>query len=93
VGTAGRKVKGGKLLRVRLEHDGSAITEVLITGDFFLHPEEGLAWLEEGLRGVPVRESERELALRIEGIVAEKHLMVLGFGPADLAATIKEAMA
>ncbi len=93
MGTAGRKVKGGKLLRVSLEHDGGVITEIVITGDFFLHPEEGLARLEEKLRGASLRESERDLAARIEALIAEDRLTVLGFGPADLAATIKEAAA
>lgn len=91
MGTAARKVRGGKLLRVRLEHDGSVITKVLITGDFFLHPEEGLVKLEGELLGTPLQESEQDLALRIEAILAEKRLTVLGFGPGDLAATIKEA--
>jgi lipoate---protein ligase len=93
VGTAGRKVNGGKLLRVRLEHDGSALTEIEITGDFFLHPEEGLVRLERDLWGVPIGESEQHLALRIEASIAENRLLVLGFGAADLAGLIKEALA
>ncbi len=91
MGTASRKVRGGKLLRVRLKHDGSTITEIMITGDFFLHPEDGLAMLEVALLGTSIEESERELAKRVEGVLSENRLVILGFGPADLAAAIKEA--
>lgn len=53
------KVKGGKLLRVRLraEHEPHGvpyIVELAVTGDFFMHPEEALDILEQALLGAPL---------------------------------------
>jgi lipoate-protein ligase A len=91
VGTSSRKVKGGKYLRVNVEHDGSVVNGVKITGDFFFHPEDKLSLLESELVGTPIDESDQNLAARIGVILSENRLTVLGFGPADLAALIKEA--
>ena len=92
VHTVRRKVKGGKLLQVQLEQDGSFVTLVTITGDFFIHPEEGLNLLEKGLVGVPVQEDVVRLSKRVEVIIKENGLTVLGFSPPDLAASIREAL-
>ena len=44
--TAEEKVPGGKLARVTIGQDG----RVEISGDFFAHPEEGIALVEDALR-------------------------------------------
>jgi hypothetical protein len=59
--SAEEKVPGGKLVRVTVRDDG----DVEITGDFFAHPEEGIAVIERGLTGlegtVPPDEAEKWL--------------------------------
>ena len=45
------KVEGGKMLRVRGETSGGRISSIVITGDFFLHPEEAIESLETSLKG------------------------------------------
>ncbi|MBN1873227.1 MAG: biotin--protein ligase [Anaerolineae bacterium] len=54
--SADYKVKGGKLLRVRLNVDAGMIRTVRITGDFFMHPEDALETLEHSLIGIPFQE-------------------------------------
>jgi len=90
-GTAARKVRGGKLLRVRADHDGNTLVGVAITGDFFLYPEEGLSVLEKMLAGAPLHEGDEQMAARIETIMTGSGIVSLGFGPSDLATVIREA--
>lgn len=45
------KVPGGKLIRIRAKVVGGKLASVKITGDFFLHPEEGITKLEKALMG------------------------------------------
>jgi len=47
--SADYKAEGGKLLRVRLEVVENVIQSIKITGDFFMHPEEAIEELEQGL--------------------------------------------
>jgi lipoate-protein ligase A len=45
------KVPDGKLIRLRAEVRDNSIQRIKITGDFFLHPEDGIAELEKRLVG------------------------------------------
>ena len=49
------KVTGGKLLHVDVDIGDGAIVNVMITGDFFIYPEETLAAIERSLIGVEGR--------------------------------------
>ncbi len=71
--SADYKVKGGKLLRVRLWiapdiQRTPRITALTITGDFFMHPEEALEMLEAALIGAPL--TVEGLRPRIEAFFA-----------------------
>jgi lipoate-protein ligase A len=87
---AERKVKGGKLVRVKAAIQGGMLAEVRIEGDFFVHPEEGLAKMEAALRGLPASDvlasSEKALAIAIE----QESLTVIGFAPRDVAELLEE---
>ena len=50
-GNAVQKVKGGKLVRVEATFD-THLSEVTITGDFFLYPEEALEEMPQKQRDV-----------------------------------------
>lgn len=41
---------GGKVVQVSMEYD-KVIREIKITGDFFIHPEEGVMHIEQNLIG------------------------------------------
>lgn len=47
------KVPGGKLVVVDLEVDDGTLTEVVVSGDFFLEPDEALPLVSEALVGLP----------------------------------------
>jgi len=91
-GAAEAKVKGGKLIRVKLAHDGERITEVMITGDFFVHPEEGLESIERAIVGLRTTETKEGIEAAIERTVASGRLLLLGFAPSDLASLVTEAL-
>jgi lipoate-protein ligase A len=90
--TARRKVPGGKLLSVRLEHDGLSILDAEVSGDFFLYPEESIDLLESSLAGIKVSLGTEELTAIIEEIMAKHGISAVGFGPRDLAAVMREAL-
>ena len=54
------KVPGGKLLRAECRVEGRTIKKVKLSGDFFLHPEESIAILEERLTGISAEKTEIE---------------------------------
>jgi len=63
--SADYKAEGGKLLRVHLEVVKNVIQFIKITGDFFMHPEEAIEALEQGLtlvewNALAVREKVQE---------------------------------
>ncbi len=91
-GAAEAKVKGGKLVRVKLAHDGERIEEIRITGDFFVHPEEGLESIEKAIVGLTVAETKEQIQTAIEGTVAAERLLLIGFTPSDLASLVEEAL-
>lgn len=90
-GFAVEKVEGGKLVRARVEHDGSVMISVKITGDFFLHPEEGITLIEEALRGAPVDSTEMELAMLVMDVVEEHKLELVGVTPEAIARVVLAA--
>lgn len=91
-GFAERKVKGGKLVRVRLIHDGETIRSVRITGDFLLHPEEALVDIEMGLCGIPLEGGRDSFLEVVNGIVAERDTQFIGFSAEDIADLLEEAL-
>lgn len=86
------KVKGGKLLRARITHDGAAVRKVEITGDFFMHPEEGLQSIEDSMVDMRVKTSAGEIEKLIAGVVEREGIELVGFSPSDLARLVSGAL-
>jgi lipoate-protein ligase A len=86
------KVPGGKLLRVRMtladEAGVPVIAAIILTGDFFMHPEEAVEDLEARLTGVPW-EAEAVHA-KVRAFFATS-VEVVGAGVDDLVAVIMAA--
>jgi len=80
------KVPGGKLLRVQLSTSDGRIDGVVITGDFFLHPEEALDALQEHLKGHVIK--EQPLAETIGLFLKDRDAFFIGASPADVAKAI-----
>lgn len=80
-------VPDGKLLEVGLSYD-DRITEVRLTGDFFLEPPESRAALEAAIEGQPVGVSREVLLAAIEDVDAR----LIGFDAGHLAEATLEAL-
>ncbi len=61
------KVPKGKLIRTKVEYESQTIISVHVTGDFFLHPEDTIHRLEEGLRGAQSKEVAQRVQQALEG--------------------------
>lgn len=75
------KVKGGKLIKCRLELDNNYIKHVTYTGDFFLHPEESVEELERNLVGA--KASKDEIERIISGFFRNPRVTLIGASPQD----------
>jgi hypothetical protein len=86
------KAEEGKLVKVFLDYDytgeGKAmkINTIKITGDFFMHPEEGIEMLEKELIGA---EMERNALLkRMDDFFRRKKIKLFGIASESLATAI-----
>lgn len=91
-GFAVRKVKGGKLVRVRLIHDGESVRSVRITGDFLLHPEETLVDIEMGLCGIPIAAGRDSFLGVVNEVAKRRNAHFIGFSAEDIADLLEEAL-
>lgn len=87
VGTAELKVPGGKLIRAHLSVIEGRIRRVVITGDFFLHPEDTLEQLEKKLLGSNIE----EIGNIIKQFFTESKAVLVGVGVKDFSEVILAA--
>ena len=87
-GSAIYKVPDGKLVRVALEIEGDKISSLKITGDFFMHPEDGIEAIEKALIGKKVGEN---LAKAIGVAVKANSIEMFGVDGKAIAEAIKIA--
>ena len=80
-------VPDGKLLEVTVSYD-DRITDLRLTGDFFLEPPESRRTLEAALEGQPVDVSRERLVAAIESVDAR----LIGFDAEHLAEAVLEAV-
>lgn len=85
------KVPGGKLVVADFTVAGGALREVMVSGDFFLYPDEALATIAGALEGAPSGASEEELAARIRGALAPEVTM-LGFSPEAVGRAVRRGL-
>ncbi len=91
-GHAAEKIKGGKLVRVTVDYEPHAIRKVLITGDFFLHPEDTLELIEQSFTNLPLALSEEDLVARVQQIVNEKEIIMVGITSEAIAKLVKQVI-
>lgn len=85
------KVPGGKLIVVDLDQTQGRISQLMISGDFFLEPDEALDQVRVALTGLPVDSSEAALAEIARMALADAEL--LGITPEGIAIAIRRALA
>lgn len=84
------KEAGGKLLRLSFDVREGIVREVQINGDFFVHPEEGVALMEEALRG---KKAEYNSILSIlNNVVRDKNLTLIGLNTETISRLISKTL-
>jgi hypothetical protein len=81
------KVPGGKLVKVAAEN-GS----VTLSGDFFIHPEEGAFLIERMLSRMNGDESLETIEQRLSVLLAENHIQLIGLDERVIARLYKGAL-
>ncbi len=89
---ATRKVTGGKLLRVKCDVADGVLRGVSLTGDFFMHPEEGVSELEGALNGMSNEAPVGEFVSKLNDLVHGRGFELVGFNVSDVAETLVEAI-
>jgi lipoate-protein ligase A len=83
-------VPGGKLVRIDAVCEGQVISDIRISGDFFVHPEEALFSIERGLDEMRLNGNEGDMAERVGLAVSAAGATLIGFGAGDIADLLKE---
>jgi lipoate-protein ligase A len=85
-----RKVPGGKLVRVDAVCERHVISNIHISGDFFVHPEEALFSIERGLDEMRLNGNEGDLKERVGSAITANGATLIGFGAGDIADLLRE---
>lgn len=90
---ATKKITGGKLLRVKLDIDENGLlSSVSLTGDFFVHPEDGVTEMEKALVGMSSDATVGEFVSKLNDVVHGVGLELIGFSVSDVADMIFQAV-
>jgi hypothetical protein len=81
--------KAKKLIRVTLEIAFGRITDILISGDFFMKPENALPKLEQSLTDTPL--SRVNLIRKVRNFYEDTGIQIPGIMPEDFAEAIMRA--
>ena len=85
------KVPGGKLVAVEFAVVGGRLHEVVVTGDFFLYPEEALPILSFAIEGAAVSTDRAALAARIAAAIPDD-VELVGATPEALAIAVERGL-
>ena len=85
------KTPGGKLVRVDVEVVRGELHDVVVSGDFFLYPEEALEQITDALVGLPAESSEAEIATKVSAAIPVGTEW-LGSSPEALAIAVRRAL-
>ncbi len=85
------KTPGGKLIAVELDVVDGELRNVVVTGDFFLYPEEALQVLAGALENCPAALDEAGFAARVRTAL-DAGAELVGSSPEALAAAVVRAL-
>ncbi len=86
------KVPGGKLVVADLEVTGGVLTDISISGDFFLEPDEALLDINRGLTGLPADTGAADLAAAVSAALPDDAVL-FGFSAEAVAVAVRRALA
>lgn len=85
------KTPGGKLVMVDFDVEDGKLANVVVSGDFFLYPEEALDSISEALERAPADSTEEELAQRVHSSLPAGTELV-GFSAEAVATAVQRGM-
>lgn len=85
------KTPGGKLVRVDFDVDDGRLANVVVSGDFFLYPEEAIDDIRGALEGASASLTETDLAITVASALPAG-VEWLGSSPAALATAVRRAL-
>ena len=85
------KTPGGKLVQVDFDLVDERLRNVVVSGDFFLYPEEALSGITAAVEGSPADQSLADRAAAIEAALGPG-VEWLGSSPQALATAIERAL-
>ncbi len=85
------KAPGEKLLRVRFAEEEGRIVNIAISGDFFMHPEDGIERLQDMLAGLPP--DEKIIAENLKIFISGSTIELVGISAESIARVIATAQA
>jgi lipoate---protein ligase len=85
------KTPGGKLIAVEFDVEDGRLRDVMVTGDFFLYPEDALPRLGAALEGQPATLDEREYAALVQPVL-DSDVELLGSSARALAIAVVRAV-
>jgi lipoate-protein ligase A len=85
------KTPGGKLVVVDFAVSEGRLTDVRVTGDFFVYPDESFGAIQEALEGVSHTMSESAMAERVRLAIPDG-TELLGTSPQAIAAAVHRAL-
>jgi lipoate-protein ligase A len=85
------KTPGGKLVAVDFDIFHGRFANVMVTGDFFLYPEEALEPIRLALEGLPVMATRAEISDAIARAIAPG-VELIGFSPEAIAIAVERGL-
>ena len=85
------KVPGGKLVKVDFAVERNRLQDVVVSGDFFLYPEETLEDIRSALEGLDAGTGEDGIAERIREAL-DDNAELLGTSPEAIAVAVRRAL-
>jgi lipoate-protein ligase A len=82
------KIPGGKLLACEIMIKDSFITDIKLSGDFFMHPEAAIIELEKTLQCAKIE----NISAKIEDFFRKKEITLFGVSPKDFTKVIQLAL-
>jgi hypothetical protein len=81
-----RKIKNGKLIRISTEIKKGVLKKIKISGDFFIIPSTGIFDIENAIVNLEINQIKKKL----EKVIKEKNIEIIGFSVDDLVSLISE---
>ena len=89
IGNGSFKASKG-LIRVKIQVENKKLTSIIISGDFFMYPEDGLWKLENNLVGTSINKTK--ILSKIRRFYEETNLLTPGVNPEDFMEAIMRSI-